>query len=32
MDISKIGGTVLMAFDTSEKRLKLIDPRAARHQ
>jgi hypothetical protein len=32
MDISKIRGTVLMAFDTSEKRLKLIDPRAARHQ
>jgi hypothetical protein len=32
MDISKIGGTVLMAFDTSEKRLKLIDPRAVRYQ
>jgi hypothetical protein len=32
MDIPKTGGTVLLAFDTSEKRLKLIDPRAVRHQ
>jgi hypothetical protein len=32
MDIPKTGSTVLLAFDTSEKRLKLIDPRAVRHQ